>query len=365
MAIFFKGGFKMRIKMNKELAEAIVYGGVFLGGGGGGAIQNGLETASKALELGNIYLVSADEVDDGDMIITASAVGSPASKEGYIAVEHCTRVYELYQKIIGKNINGVITNENGGHSITNGWVLAASMGIPVIDAPCNGRAHPTGAMGSMGLSMVKDYETWQVCAGGDSKLGNYMEMATFGNLNKTSAMIRSASVQAGGLVTVLRNNANAEYIKKNAAVGGLSMAAKIGEVFLKNSGNFDNILKNLKKVVDVEVLVQGKISNLTLEIRNGLDIGYFNIVNDQNTEISFINEYMTVDIDDKRIATFPDLIVTMDKNTGEVKTSATIKENDQIAILKVPKKSLILGKGMNDITLMKDMEALLNKQLID
>ena len=36
---------------------------------------------------------------------------------------------------------GIITNEMGRKAVPNGWVLAA-VTVCLIDAPCNGRAHP-------------------------------------------------------------------------------------------------------------------------------------------------------------------------------------------------------------------------------
>ena len=49
------------------------------------------------------------------------------------------------------------------------------LGIPLIDAPCNGRAHPTGVMGSLNLHRDPNYITTMTCVGGRKELGRHVE----------------------------------------------------------------------------------------------------------------------------------------------------------------------------------------------
>lgn len=354
-----------KIKITDERAKAAVLGGVFLGGGGGGSLENGLNTAKEALELGDLYLVSNDYVKDDDIVVTASAVGSPASKDGFVAPEYCKKAYEIIDGLLKEEIGGVITNENGGHSTTNGWILSAMTGIPLIDAPCNGRAHPTGPMGSMGLSQVKDYETIQVALGGNPDKDKYIEVVAKGNLSSTSVMVRQAAVEAGGLVTVLRNPVKAEYLKENAAIGGLKQAIDIGNVFLKHKDDVENILKELKELISLEVIARGIVKKYDIEISGGFDVGHVLINSDEKEyDLTFWNEYMTLEYNGDRVATFPDLIATLDANTAKVLTTAEIKENANIIIVKIDRSKLKLGMGMFDENLFKQAENVINKELI-
>ncbi len=353
------------IKITAEKAKAAVLGGVFLGGGGGGAVKSGMETAGQALEQGEVHLVSLDRIDSDATVVTASAVGSPASKEGYVTVEHCKRAAELYGCIAGTEIAGVITNENGGHSTTNGWVLSAVAGIPVIDAPCNGRAHPTARMGSMGLSMDPLYESWQVAVGGNDVTGKYLEAAVWGRLERASRMVRRAAVEAGGLVTVLRNSVKAGFLRENAAPGAILQAMEIGEVFIRNEGRPDKILGGLAELLEIELLAEGKVRDLSLVTKDGFDVGELKVDTGKNTlHMTFWNEYMTAEINGERIATFPDLLVTMERVSGKVRTSAEIREGSEIIVLKVPRKDLILGQGMFDVSLFEEAEKIIGKPLV-
>ncbi|QNB45035.1 DUF917 family protein [Thermanaerosceptrum fracticalcis] len=350
------------ITITPEIARAAVYGGAFLGGGGGGSVETGLITALEALKLGDIKIVPLDCIADDASVITASAVGAPAAQEGYVTAEHCKRAMELFQDFFHQEIKGVITNENGGHSTTNGWVLSAITGIPVIDAPCNGRAHPTGQMGSMGLSMDPSYVSCQVAVGGKEETGKYLEMAVRGRLDAASRLVRRAAVEAGGLVTVLRNCVKAGYLRKNAAPGALKQAIKVGEIFLNNEGDYIKILQGLSRLMPLEVISEGTVRDFKLETRDGFDVGKMMI---NEIEVTFWNEYMTVEKEGERLATFPDLIVTLDLETGKVKTSAQVAKGDKLALIKVPKHALILGKGMYDQQLFVEVERIINKQMVD
>ena len=132
----------------------------------------------------------------------------------YVKPRDYVRTIEILEENTGLKIGGIITNENGGAATINGWIQAAILNIPLIDAPCNGRAHPTGTMGSMGLNNVLEFVSYQAYVEGNPELGNRIEGFVSGNIFKASTMVRQAAVQAGGLVAVARNIVDAKYVRK-------------------------------------------------------------------------------------------------------------------------------------------------------
>ena len=352
------------MKIDRKNGLKAINGGLFLGGGGGGTVQGGLEVLESSLKHGNIELYSIEEFNDDDYILTASLVGSPASKEKYVGEDHYKTVYELFKFNYDKNIFGVITNEMGAQSITNGWMISAATKIPLIDAPCNGRAHPTGTMGSMGLSKVENYETIQTAVGG--KGDKEIQIVVKGNLKQTSLAVRNAASLAGGFVTVLRNPVTAAYIKKNAAVNSIKQAIRIGEIFIENKGKLDIILKELSDYLNSIVVCEGFIENYSLKTQNGFDIGDIGInSNGDIYDVVFWNEYMTIENNGVRIATFPDLIAIIDKKTCLPLTSADIKEQAEVVLVKVPMDKLILGGGMFDKNLFIESEKVIDKKIVE
>ena len=86
----------------------------------------------------------------------------------------------------------VTTNENGGLASVNGWLQAAALGLPLLDCPCNGRAHPTGVMGSLGLHRDPDYMSIAGFAGGSPE--RYLDGVITGRLTTTAKSVRDLSL---------------------------------------------------------------------------------------------------------------------------------------------------------------------------
>jgi len=348
----------MRIKVNEEIAKAAVYGGSFLGGGGGGDFREGLKIAELALALGDLFIVSVDELLKESYIATASIVGAPAAKDRYVIPRHMVRAFELLMRMVDIPIRGIISSENGGASITNGWIPAVLLDLPVVDAPANGRAHPTGIMGSIGLHKRPNYISIQACVGGDIRRGRYIELIVKGSLENADKIVREASVQAGGMIAVARNPVERDYVAENAAVGGLSKAIKIGEIMIKHKDDVDEMSKKIIEYLGGgKIIGKGIVIDKNLETRGGYDMGKIMIrSNEKLYIIKFWNEYMSLETKEGfKIALFPDLITTINTKTSLPLTSAEIKTGDEVIIMIIPGENIPLGAGVKDHELIEQI----------
>lgn len=343
--------------MTKELLEQAVYGGAILGGGGGGWIHDGLQKGNLALELGEVNLISVDDLNDDDYAACVALVGAPAAKNIYVSGRQLFSTVDMLQKSFHSPIKALMTNENGAATTVNGWLQAALTGLPFLDAPCNGRAHPTASMGSLNLSEVDDYVSYQAAAGGK---GDYAISGTVvGKLDYTSNVIRHMSVQAGGMVGVARNPVQISYIKKHAAVGGISQAIELGKVFL-NEKNPLNKIEAVAAHLQGRVIKVGDVKDFTIVTEGGFDVGRLFV---DGLELTFWNEYMTAEENGERQGTFPDLIMTFDVETGMPIVSAEIENGRKIAVISVPKEHLILSTTMSNPVLLKSVEKVINKSI--
>lgn len=363
-----------RMRLDRDTVESAVLGGAVLGGGGGGSMDEGRRHGAIAIEWGAPDLIDIDDLPPDATIVTASAVGSPASRTAYSLPAHYVRAVELLAREGGITIQGLVTSECGGIASTNGWVQAAALGIPVVDAPCNGRAHPIALMGSIGLHRLPDYSSMQTAAGGNPAEGRYLELFVRGKLDKTSAMVLHAAIQSGGMVAVARNPVSAEYARGHAAVGGLKRAIQVGRAMMgEEDGDPMAIVEAACTELGGEVAGRGQVTQVTLETRGGLDVGTVLVkTGDRETlELTFWNEYMTLEAVSpdgsgpaRRLATFPDLMSTFDATTGAPLSSALIREGQRIAVIRVPREKLILGAGMKDPELMRIVESTVGKEVV-
>jgi uncharacterized protein len=348
-----------KIQLDKKIVEYAVYGGAVLGGGGGGWIEDGLQIGRLALDIGQPELLTVDELSDEDLLVTASLVGAPAAKDKFVKPIHYSRALNLLSQKIGKPIQGIITNENGAGTTVNGWFQSAVTGIPVIDIPCNGRAHPTGSMGSMNLSEQEDYVSHQAAVGG--KGSNYLEFSVSGSLDKASTLIRKASIEAGGLLAVARNPVTVAYAKAHGAAGAIQQAIQVGEVLLNHVG--EAAIDAVVRTLGGRVVTEGTVTDFVLETTGGFDVGTVTI--NDSYELTFWNEYMTIEKNGERFGTFPDLIMTLDARTAEPIVSAAIQKGQQIAVIAVPKEKLILSSTMRNEKLLKPVESIINRSILE
>jgi DUF917 family protein len=354
------------MRLTAEHVDAAVLGGAVLGGGGGGWISDGLERGRLAVSLGTPELVSVSELSPEAVIITSATVGAPSPKERFVRPLDYIRAAQLLIERAGVALGGIITNENGAGATTNGWLQAAALGVPVVDAPCNGRAHPTGLMGAMGLHRVSGYTSRQVAVGGNPATGRYLEVYAVGAITHAAAMVRMASVEAGGMVAVARDPVPLSYVKEHAAPGAVHQAVAVGDAILtaRSRGGMA-AAQAAADILRGKILDTGTIESVHLEASGGYDTGTIEIAGRHgHHEIAFWNEYMTLDSDGQRTATFPDLITTLNIEDGTPIGSAEIEKGMRAAILTVPSTGLILGAGMRDPQLFKDIERTVGREVL-
>ena len=309
-------------------------------------------------------MLSLDELDDEDQVITASAVGAPAAKDKFVRPVDHIRAMEMVIDLFPQPLAGIIPNENGAGSGVNGWIQAAVLDLPMVDAPTNGRAHPTGLMGAMGLHRVPDYHSIQAAVGGNPDLGLDLGMVAQGRLQATANLVRQAAVQAGGVVAVSRDPVSAAYLRENAAPGGTGHAAKIGRAIMAaRDQDGKAVIKAITSAVPGEIACRGEVTGLQLETVGGYDIGLVKLEGDHPAELTFWNEFMTLEIEGQRKATFPDLVTLLSLETGLPISSAEVARGQQVAVLTAPRENLVLGRGVLLPETIEEAEQAIGKSL--
>ena len=278
-----------RLKLDKQAGRWAMLGGCILGGGGGGNAWLGEMLLDKLSEAPPLELVPLSEVEEDSVVLSVSLVGAPAAAEQYLDPGQMIRTVELFRENCPDvKLGGVITNENGACATVNGWVQAAFTGLPFLDAQCNGRAHPTGVMGSMNLHKDPGYQTVMTFAGGDPAKGRYVEGIVRGSIDHAAALVRAASVEAGGVVAVARNPVTAAHVKANGAVGGISQSIALGRAV--EEGLAKSPLAGVERAVEVlkgRILCQGKVDSSQLRSEGGFDVGIVSVAGYELTCLAY------------------------------------------------------------------------------
>ena len=339
-----------RILTEKDV-EAAVRGGSVYAAGGGGWADHGRMLGYAAVNVGKPELVDIDELDENEWVATAAAIGAPASTTPWEmqGVDYIKAV-QLLQEALGEKLSGLMIGQNGKSSTLNGWLPSAVLGTKVVDAVGDIRAHPTGDMGSIGMAGSPE-PMIQTAVGGNREENRYIELVVKGATAKVSPVLRTAADESGGFIASCRNPLRASYVKRNAALGGISLALKLGEAMIAAEGKGPGaVLDAIVRTTGGSIIAKGYVTEFDVTYtKEAFDIGRVVIgEGDKATTLHVMNEYMAVeDAGGTRIATFPDVITTLDA-AGQALSVGQLGRGVYVFVLHVPKTIIPLSSSVKD-----------------
>jgi len=339
--------------------EPAIIGGMLLsaGGSGKGRVAKDRRFGEAAFSLGPIRLASIDAVDADAGILIATAVGAPVGGKHLANPDHSVQAARQLLAAARSEVAGVIPGHVPG---IYGWLVAAALGIPLLDAACNGRGHPTVKMGSLGLSSRPDVRFVQ------SGVGDNVSITVDGNAVVTSALMRAAAVQNGGLIMACRGPLKASLIRSAGAVGAIGYQLGLGRAVTAAGPSGLAKMEAALQFTRGRMLVTGRVVSNTVAYREGFDVGTVTVrgdPGDRQIELGVCNEFMMAEADGERVATFPDLMAAMDPQTGEVLAISELPEGTPVTIFAVSKRDLPMGSGIYDPAVYPDVEQALGAPL--
>lgn len=337
-----------RVLTEKDVEPAVKGGSVYAAGGGGWA-DHGRMLGYAAVSIGKPELVDIEELEPRDWVATSAAIGAPASTTAWeMQGRDYVKAVELLQEALGEPLAGLMIGQNGKSSTLNAWLPGAVLGTKVVDAVGDIRAHPTGDMGSIGMASSPD-QSIQTAVGGNRSENRYIELVTRGATAKISPILRTASDMSGGFIASCRNPVRAKYVRRNAALGGISLALELGEAIIaaeKQGGS--KVIDAIVKTTGGSILAKGTVTSKDLVYtKEAFDVGRF-VLNEGDKAITIhtMNEYMAVDdAGGTRLATFPDVITTLDAS-GTPLSAGQLRVGMFVFILHVSKKIIPLSTSV-------------------
>lgn len=222
------------------------------------------------------------------------------------------------------------------------------LGTKVVDAVGDIRAHPTGDMGSIGMASSQK-QSIQTAVGGNRADNRYIELVVRGATAKISPILRTASDMSGGFIASCRNPVRAKYVRRNAALGGISLALALGEAIIAAEAKGGSaVIDAIVRTTGGAIIAKGAVMKKDLVYtKEAFDVGRFVVgEGDKAITIHTMNEYMAVDdAGGGRLATFPDVITTLDAS-GNPLSAGQLREGMFIFILHVPKKIIPLSTSV-------------------
>jgi DUF917 family protein len=167
--------------------------------------------------------------------------------------------------------------------------------------------------------------------------------------------MRQAAVINGGLIYAARGPLTAGFIRENGAAGAITFQLDLGRAMLAASGA--DRIRAATKFLGGELLVDGEVTANNVAYGGGFDLGQLT-VRGKNGEavLGVYNEFMTADFAGKRVATFPDMIGTLDPQTGEVVSISESRPGSRVAVIIAHRSKFPVGKGALDPAVFPEVE---------
>ncbi|WP_312095983.1 DUF917 domain-containing protein [Niallia sp.] len=323
--------------LNEEAIENIAVGAAFLGTGGGGDPYIGKMMALSAIkENGPVQLLSPEEVENDDFFIPAAMMGAPSVLiEKFPKGDEFVRVFQKLGQYLNKEVKGTFPMEAGGVNSMIPIVVAAQLGLPLIDCDGMGRAFPELQMVTFHLNGVSSTPM----AITDEK-GNIGIMETIDN-KWTERIARVATVEMGASSLVSIYPCTGEQLKKYSVKNIITLSEQIGEIIRSNDEDETIKLRELLEITNGYHLFDGKIIDVDRNTKGGFNRGCVTLDGLENylgekVQVFFQNENLVAEKNGKPLAMTPDLICLVDLETLNPITTESLKYGKRVRLLALP-----------------------------
>jgi uncharacterized protein len=325
-----------RLVTERDLDD-LARGAAVLGTGGGGNPYIGKLMAQGALrERGPVTLVEAAEVPDDALVVQSAMMGAPTVMvEKLPSGEEANRAFEALQTYLGREITHVTCGEAGGINSTIPFVVAAGLGLPLVDADGMGRAFPELQM--LVPSMMGIPATPMAIA--DEKR-NVAILSSVDN-HWTERFARSLTIDMGCTALIALYAMTGKQAKDTMVLGTLSLAQDLGRLIREAQHEHRDPVAAVAGRLGGHLLYEGKVSDLWRRTEAGFAKGGARIdglgeYGGSSLELRFQNEHLAAVRDGRVLASVPDLIIVLDAESGNPITTEEIRYGYRVSVLGAP-----------------------------
>lgn len=332
--------------------EDFVAGCLFMGTGGGGDPEEGLEVLADALSEGlELGWHEPASITDGTLTSMVYRMGSIAPRSeresDVIAQLHldvgeaqeedtiCAAVRSLSEHL-GESIGCLVAAELGASNSPAPVVAAARLGIPIVDGDYSGRAVPEEMQSTPFAYGIPSDPFASV-----DRWGNVAIVAKTANPHMLERVARHLAIAGIDGTAIASTPLRARDMKRILVPGTLSKCLEIGRACRHAVERGQDPVEAALEVVGGWQLFDGVVVGKDWIDSGGFMIGTLEI---EGTDASggrrmrawFKNEIHVTWIDDRPWVCSPDLVTLVDPSTGRGYTNTEIEVGDQVAAVGMP-----------------------------
>jgi DUF917 family protein len=331
-------------EVTAAMLEALAIGAGILGTGGGGNPYLGKLEALQQLRQGRaIRVISLAELPGEALVTSVGGMGSPTvGIERLGRGDECVAALRALERYLGRQITHVIPGEIGGSNAMRPMIVAAQLGIPVVDGDGMGRAFPELQMDTFSIYGVAPTPgTLADPHGHEVIFDRIVDPVTL------ERFARAVTIQMGGAAGYAFPPMTAAQVRRTAIPGTVSLAMAIGEAVIAARASHRNPIDAALAVAGGARLFHGRVADVERRLVGGFARGALQIEGSgpdagRSARIDFQNENLIARTDDgATLAVVPDLICLVDEETAEPITTEIVRFGLRVVVLGIPAPAML------------------------
>lgn len=342
---------KELIPLTEADLDALAIGTWILGTGGGGDPYFGYLVLKKLYREGKrVHMMDSSQLDDSDMVACVNQMGAPLPAEERLTdpqfVCKAVQMMEEYQNF---RFNAVMPWEIGGGNGFQPLMVAALMGLPLVDADAMGRAFPEAKMTSFAVKGLSCYPLTMADIRDNSII--FTRAVDWEWLER---MRRQTCTVFGALAATCNPPRTGKEVKEGSHLNTVTKALNIGRTVLKARKAHDDPIQAVLELEKGLLLFKGKVVDINRRTTGGYLRGTVKIeglddYREQIFVIDFQNEFSVGFLNGSVRVMVPELICVMDNISGDATGTETLRFGQRVTVIALPAPPMLLTeKGIEN-----------------
>lgn len=327
----------MRTLFGNDDMVSLARGAAVLGTGGGGDPHVGRLLAQQALRAhGPVETVSLDELADDACVLPVGMMGAPTVMvEKLPSADQVGAAVTALARYLKRTPTHVACIEAGGVNSTLPFVAAAQLGLPLVDGDGMGRAFPELQMVLPTINGVSATPMSIV----DEK-GNRGIFDTVDN-RWAERLARTATIDMGCSAIVSLYPMTGAQVRSGFVGGTLSLCVALGRDIEQSRREHRDPVAAVASRLGGRLLHRGKVIDIARRTATGFargDAVVEGVDEDAGSELilRFQNEHLIAERGGRPVATTPDLIIVLDRESGEPVTTEALRYGHRVSVVVAP-----------------------------
>ncbi len=323
--------------------RALAIGAALLGTGGGGNPYVGMLRTRTLMRAGaEVRIVPLDALPDDVAVGVVGGIGAPVvGVEKFEEGAECLRALRAVEAASRVTFGALISGEIGGANSMEPVITSAQSGLPVLDGDGMGRAFPEVQMSTFMIYGARPAPS----AVADEK-GNVVVYQQVLDMYWLETLARGTTVQMGAAAGFAIAPMRMDFVRRTAVPGTVTQAIALGHTILEARARRRDVIAEVCRAANARVFFTGKIVDVRRELIGGFARGKAVIAGADawagaQAEIAIQNENLVLWIDGEPAVIVPDLIMNLERDTGEPITTEMLRYGQRVAVIGLPAHDLL------------------------